>query len=969
MLMNTSKIGIMVEVALDPTMGFGFSRELAKTSILRWDLDGQNVTAIATNRMKLHSDGGLALDLPRHLVYWMNANQQELSVTDYEGKKTTILRKQSEFGGIYHLKIFEDKILAGGYNVLTQFPKRNYSAPAKTWYMAKLLDFKPFSGHVQPYVPHPCSENNGGCEQICLVVFRADPKGRQAHAQCACSDGFVVSRYDIRRCQRYIACNTSGGRFQCATSGLCLDNWFRCNGLYDCHVNHEDGSHIEDKSDEEYCEDQMCPENQLRCHGGGSCIPLSWVCDSVMDCLDNSDENHCEPNCRNDSFLCRNQQCVPSAFQCDGDKDCEDGSDEAPEICSSYTCPHLHRKCSDGRTCVHKLRWCDKLSGCPSPSSEKESPGVTKPSSVDENREPEPTTEGDEIENNLTPAGEWSCESYDKFVCDNGAKISKKLVCDGIRQCEDGSDEDSCASSPCRIYGNCPQRCKHGWWSLLSSWSGSSKIARRTARRPPRPTSYKCHCAEGYIKWNGNQCRAKGIRPIVLVAGSQVLLEIAEYSYLRVRAVEINHFRSKGMDMAVHNGVRYLYWIDKNGTSIRRESVWLEYDQQSPHTAQPGPSYPSSEPIVSIGYSMDLAIDWLHHTVYWTNQQHRKIEMATLDGPDHFDILTESIEKPYAIVVSPEHGFIYWSDVGSSPRIERAYLDGSYPLSVVRRDLIYPTGLAFDYANERLYWADPKRRRIESVNLWGQNRVLVEEYEPGSYPAMHLDVFENYIYYTTYITGEVYKMHKFNGLADSSTYSPGLDESSVDRSKSRHGKKIPVPQIKVPLAAALIVWHASKHNVSADIHGRSCLGPPSVDPVEHCPPEAVCLSSPLGTVTCLCPRHTTLKYHFVKKIWRPTCEKVAKIDVPNKTSDDNGTYSENHTSDGNQSFLESDNTTNFISSNATSHDTSTAIAIGTFLGIVALILIAIGAYFVRKYFFPHQAIQPHEEQELLGLGA
>jgi hypothetical protein len=293
MLMNTSKIGIMVEVALDPTMGFGFSRELAKTSILRWDLDGQNVTAIATNRMKLHSDGGLALDLPRHLVYWMNANQQELSVTDYEGKKTTILRKQSEFGGIYHLKIFEDKILAGGYNVLTQFPKRNYSAPAKTWYMAKLLDFKPFSGHVQPYVPHPCSENNGGCEQICLVVFRADPKGRQAHAQCACSDGFVVSRYDIRRCQRYIACNTSGGRFQCATSGLCLDNWFRCNGLYDCHVNHEDGSHIEDKSDEEYCEDQMCPENQLRCHGGGSCIPLSWVCDSVMDCLDNSDENHC----------------------------------------------------------------------------------------------------------------------------------------------------------------------------------------------------------------------------------------------------------------------------------------------------------------------------------------------------------------------------------------------------------------------------------------------------------------------------------------------------------------------------------------------------------------------------------------------------------------------------------------------------------------------------------------------------
>lgn len=118
-----------------------------------------------------------------------------------------------------------------------------------------------------------------------------------------------------------------------------------------------------------------------------------------------------------------------------------------------------------------------------------------------------------------------------------------------------------------------------------------------------------------------------------------------------------------------------------------------------------------------------LAIDWIANNIYWAHLGKKVIEVARLNGQSRKVLLSENLDEPRSIAVFPKKGYLFWSDWGDAPKIERTYLDGSNRKIIVSTDLGFPNGLAIDFEAKRLYWADALRDKIETADLHGRNRV------------------------------------------------------------------------------------------------------------------------------------------------------------------------------------------------------------------------------------------------------
>lgn len=69
---------------------------------------------------------------------------------------------------------------------------------------------------------------------------------------------------------------------------------------------------------------------------------------------------------------------------------------------------------------------------------------------------------------------------------------------------------------------------------------------------------------------------------------------------------------------------------------------------------------------------------------------------------------------------------LYWSDIGSTPKIEMVWMNGDGRQVLVDTSIEMPTGLAIDFANrDTVYWCDQSRNAIESMNWDGSNRKVL----------------------------------------------------------------------------------------------------------------------------------------------------------------------------------------------------------------------------------------------------
>ena len=52
-------------------------------------------------------------------------------------------------------------------------------------------------------------------------------------------------------------------------------------------------------------------------------------------------------------------------------------------------------------------------------------------------------------------------------------------------------------------------------------------------------------------------------------------------------------------------------------------------------------------------------------------------------------LISEDLDEPRSIVLDLEHGFMFWSDWGKNPRIERAWMDGRQREIIINTELVW----------------------------------------------------------------------------------------------------------------------------------------------------------------------------------------------------------------------------------------------------------------------------------------
>lgn len=259
----------------------------------------------------------------------------------------------------------------------------------------------------------------------------------------------------------------------------------------------------------------------------------------------------------------------------------------------------------------------------------------------------------------------------------------------------------------------------------------------------------QCECGKGYMKDPRNHGRCKAIE------GHASLLFARRHD---IRKISLEH---NEMTLIVNSTktATALDYVFRTGMIF-----WSDVSEQKIYKA---PIDEGNDRITVIKDSQitadGLAIDWIYNHIYYSDTKHCTIDVTNFDGTMTKQLITDDLEIPRALALDPNRGFMYWTDWGSNPRIERAGMDGSHRQTIISTNIKWPNGLTLDLVMNRIYWVDAKLNVLSSCNFDGTDRrVILYSSEFLRHP-FSITTFEDYVYWTDWDKGAVFRANKFDG--------------------------------------------------------------------------------------------------------------------------------------------------------------------------------------------------------------
>jgi len=145
--------------------------------------------------------------------------------------------------------------------------------------------------------------------------------------------------------------------------------------------------------------------------------------------------------------------------------------------------------------------------------------------------------------------------------------------------------------------------------------------------------------------------------------------------------------------------------------------------------------------------------------IYWSDPEAGVIQRANLDGSNVQTVIPSF--RPLGVAVDSDAGKVYWTDVGSSPRIQRSNLDGTQ-VENIRGGLSAPYGLAIAPSLGKVYWTEARSGMICRANLNGSSGECWQIEGVIAPRGIAVDEVDGHIYWVD-IEAEVIRRAKLDG--------------------------------------------------------------------------------------------------------------------------------------------------------------------------------------------------------------